>query len=82
LNTTPSEKPTKQGEDPTGFTREQAEVYVIIANIRAKLMLAVATTLVFLAVTGKLLFDPSWPVAAVDAFLAPTVYQVFKHYFK
>lgn len=44
-------------------------------------MLSIATTVVFLAVALKLIFDPSWPIAATQSFLSATVYAMFKHYF-
>lgn len=61
--------------------KEQAKVVELLANVAAKFILALVTCGVFVAVTIKLLRDPSWPVAAVEMFLTGTVYVVFKHYF-
>lgn len=61
--------------------KKQAQVVELLANVYAKLFLAVLSGVAFAAVTIKLLFDPSWPVAAVETVLAGTVFVVFKHYF-
>ncbi len=59
----------------------QARVVELLANVFAKLFLAVLAGLAFAAVTVMLLVNPSWPVAVVDVVLTGTVYVVFKHYF-
>ncbi len=61
--------------------REKAETYALLANVAAKLFLALLTGIVFIAVTAKLILDPQWPIAVVETVLVHTVYRVFEHYF-
>lgn len=65
----------------TQITKEQADVYRILMDVGIKFLLAVATVLVFCAVTVVLIIWPSWTLATVEIFLTMTVGQVFKHYF-
>ena len=61
--------------------KAQAEVIRLLVDVGVKLMLSVVTTIVFIVVTAKLIFDPSWPVAVLESLLSATVYVMFKHYF-
>lgn len=59
----------------------QARVVELLANVAAKFLLAITSAGVLVAVTVKLVTDPSWPVAGAHAVMDFTVYVVFKHYF-
>lgn len=63
------------------MNESQVRVVEVLANVAAKFILAVCAAGVFVLVSIKLVRDPSWPIAAADAFLSGTVYVVFKHYF-
>ena len=60
---------------------DQVRVAELLANIAAKLFLALIAGMVFVAVTIKLILDPSWPMVVAEGLLSGTVYVVFRHYF-
>lgn len=63
------------------ITKEKAQVYQLMADVIVKFLLGLAVVGVFVAITVKLLNDPSWPVATFGSFLSATVFLVFRHYF-
>ena len=60
---------------------DQAKVYELLVNVISKFILVIASSVVYVIVTLKLIFDPSWPVATVEMVLSGTTFLVFKHYF-
>lgn len=60
---------------------DQVRVIEIAGNAFGKLILDVFTGIVFLAVSIKLILDPSWPIAVAHGFLDYTVYRVFRHHY-
>lgn len=63
------------------INREQAEVVKIVADSLAKLLLAVAVSVVVVLFAVVLAFNPSWPIAAVEGFFGWIARTVYKHYF-
>ena len=61
--------------------KDKVEVYALMTNVIAKFVLALAACGVFVLFAVALVWNPSWPLAAAEAFLTGTVYVVFKHYF-
>jgi hypothetical protein len=61
--------------------REKAEVYKIIGDIIAKLMLVIAVIIVFFVVTGFLLWKPNVYFTVADSVFGGTIYLVIRHYF-
>jgi hypothetical protein len=61
--------------------REKAEVYQIMANMIAKMFLVFISAAVFVVVTGFLLYNPNWYLAAFDAVCSITIGRVILHYF-
>ena len=66
-------------------SKEQAEVYEIIATMIVRIVLAFVVLCAFIAVLVALFFVRGWsqtvPLAALEIVLTGTVFQVFKHYF-
>ena len=61
--------------------REKAEVYELMANVIAKMVLVGVCSVVFLVVTGFLLYNPNWYLATFNAVCSVTVGRVILHYF-
>jgi hypothetical protein len=69
--------------------REKAEVYALMGNFIAKMVLVVANVLLLFGITGFMIWhalhNPTWQTqtifAALDGILAHTSYQMMKHFF-
>ena len=59
----------------------KVKVYAIVLDMFWKSVFSGVTAAAFVAITVKLIIDPTWPIAAVDAFLTGTMFVVFRHYF-
>lgn len=64
-----------------GITKAKAEVYRIIVDVACKLLLVITSILVFLVVTGFLLWKPSWYLVVAESVFAISIGRVILHYF-
>ena len=63
------------------ITKEQAEVYQLLADIISKFLLVCAAIVVFILFAVALALKPSWPIAIVESVLGPTTFLVYKSFF-
>ncbi len=63
------------------LTKEKALVYQLMVDVVVKFALGMAVFGAFVAITVKIIIDPTWPAATFGGFLSVTVVLVFRHYF-
>jgi len=63
------------------ITDDQVRTYGLLSDTAVKFSLSIIVTLAFIAVTIKLLIDPTWPVAGTDGVLGYSISSVIRHYF-
>lgn len=63
------------------ISESQIRVYGLLFDVAMKFVLSVVVTLAFIAVTVKLLVDPTWPMAGADGALSLSITTVIRHYF-
>ena len=63
------------------ITDDKVRTYGLLSDTAVKFFLSIVVTGAFIAVTVKLLIDPTWPVAGTDGILGYSISTVIRHYF-